>query len=72
MTPPVLATALDAADVERDLLQTQERLRRIVAQADACLASVHDRARLSRRVREGARRRAQSTLALYAPSTAAA
>lgn len=57
MTPPVVCVG-DARDVERDLLAAQETLRRIVAQADACLASVADRARVSRRVRTAARRRA--------------
>lgn len=67
MSPPVLATVFDPRDVERDLLDAQETLRRIVAQADACLAGLQDRARLSRRVRTAAaRRRAQSTLPLAA------
>lgn len=62
VTPPVLSLP-DARDVERDLLETQELLRRIVARADACLSSVADRERLRRRVRTAARRRAQAPAA---------
>lgn len=58
VTPPVPSLA-DVRDVERDLAETQALLRRIVAQADVCLAHLADRERISRRVRSAhVRRRA--------------
>ena len=68
MSPPASA----CLDLERDLLQTQEALRRIVARADEGLASLEGRARVGRRVKAAARRRAQSSLALFSTGTPAA
>ena len=68
MSPPAAPL-----DLERDLLLAQETLRRIVARADEGLASLEGRARIGRRVKAAARRRAQTSLHLYAaPMQAAA
>lgn len=65
MSPPA------CLDVERDLLDAQETLRRVLAGAERGLASLEGRARIGRRVKAAARRRAQASLAFF-PSPAAA
>jgi hypothetical protein len=58
--------------MERDLLDAQETLRRVVLGADRVLASLEGRARIGRRVKAAARRRAQASLDLFAPGAPAA
>lgn len=48
---------MDFPEIDAELQTTRASLGRILAQADACLASLDERERLARRVRTAARRR---------------